>query len=52
MSIIVKALISGIICGAVFTKIKLPLPAPPTISGIAGIGGIYLGYILMKFLKF
>lgn len=37
------ALLSGAIVGILFSIIKLPLPAPPVISGIAGIFGIYLG---------
>ena len=37
------ALMAGLIVGFVFSLIKLPLPAPPMLAGIAGIFGIYLG---------
>ena len=40
---IVMALATGILVGVIFSMIKLPLPAPPVLSGIVGILGIYLG---------
>ena len=43
MSEILLALFAGALVGIVFSMIKLPLPAPPVLSGIAGIVGIYLG---------
>jgi len=43
MKLTLIALITGIITGGVFTLAKLPLPAPPTIAGIAGIVGIFAG---------
>jgi XapX domain-containing protein len=46
MIILFKALATGMVVGAVFALMDLPIPAPPTIIGIAGIFGIFLGYIL------
>jgi XapX domain-containing protein len=43
MITILLALLAGMILGAIFTAIKLPLPAPPTLAGIMGIVGIFLG---------
>lgn len=43
MTEIIIALFTGAIVGVVFSILKLPLPAPPVLSGIAGIFGIYLG---------
>ncbi|MGJ9384827.1 XapX domain-containing protein [Salipaludibacillus sp. CF4.18] len=43
------AIVSGIIVGFVFGLVKLPIPAPPALSGIAGILGIYLGFKLYLF---
>lgn len=43
MTEVLLALLAGAIVGIVFSVIKLPLPAPPVLSGIAGIVGIYLG---------
>lgn len=43
MTEVLLALFAGAIVGVLFSLIKLPLPAPPVLSGIAGIVGIYLG---------
>lgn len=43
---------AGLIIGIIFKVLKLPLPAPPVLSGILGIVGIYAGGKLMElFLK-
>lgn len=44
----VYTLLTGIIVGAVFSYFKLPIPAPPTLSGILGIIGLFLGYVLIN----
>ncbi|WP_035025823.1 XapX domain-containing protein [Enterovibrio calviensis] len=43
MSEVLLAVVAGAVVGFFFSAIKLPLPAPPVISGIMGIVGIYLG---------
>ncbi|WDE14041.1 XapX domain-containing protein [Thalassomonas haliotis] len=43
MTEILIALTAGTIIGIVFSLLKLPIPAPQAISGVAGILGIYLG---------
>jgi XapX domain-containing protein len=43
VKIAMMALLTGIVTGSIFTWAKLPLPAPPTLAGIAGIIGIFLG---------
>lgn len=48
MKIELIALLIGIVTGGVFTLFKLPLPAPPTMSGILGIVGIFLGSKLVQ----
>ncbi|MTI80632.1 MAG: DUF1427 family protein [Firmicutes bacterium] len=40
------ALITGLIVGVIFARFKLPIPAPPTLAGVTGIVGIFLGYLL------
>jgi XapX domain-containing protein len=45
---IVLSLITGFIAGAVFSLLKLPVPAPPTLPGLAGIVGIFLGFTVVK----
>jgi len=48
MKIAILSLISGIICGALFSLVKLPIPAPPSIAGLLGIIGIVIGYYLVR----
>tara|TARA_B110000467_G_C18164960_1_gene391837 strand:+ start:593 stop:763 length:171 start_codon:yes stop_codon:yes gene_type:complete len=43
MTEILAALATGMLVGIIFSLFKLPLPAPPVLSGIVGIFGIYLG---------
>ncbi|GIM45780.1 XapX domain protein [Collibacillus ludicampi] len=45
------SLLTGIIVGVIFTMFKLPLPAPPVLSGILGIVGIWLGSVLFRWLS-
>jgi len=47
----VYALLAGLGVGVFFSLLRLPIPAPPTISGILGIVGVYLGYILINYFK-
>jgi XapX domain-containing protein len=37
-----------LIVGSLFSFIDLPIPAPPTLAGVMGIVGIYLGYYLVN----
>ena len=49
---ILKAFAVGIVIGAIFTFLKLPIPAPGVLVGVIGIFGIYLGMVIIKiFLK-
>lgn len=41
------ALLTGLIAGATFAFFRVPIPAPPTVSGLLGIVGIYLGFKLV-----
>lgn len=51
MNEILIAFISGAFVGILFSVIKLPLPAPPVLSGIVGIFGIYMGGLLYSWLS-
>lgn len=44
LSIALLALLTGLVTGAVFGFLQVPIPAPPEIPGVLGIVGIYLGY--------
>lgn len=50
MDLILKAVIVGGLVGAICTKLDLPLPAPNSFVGVAGIIGIYAGYIITNYL--
>ncbi|MFB6206200.1 MAG: XapX domain-containing protein [Haloglomus sp.] len=42
------ALLTGLLTGALFSYLQVPIPAPPNVAGILGIVGIYLGYKLVE----
>jgi len=48
-SITVFALLTGLITGALFAFLRIPIPAPPELPGIMGIVGIYFGYKLIRY---
>lgn len=43
------ALVTGFLTGAVFRFLSIPIPAPPNVSGVLGIVGIYLGYVVLDY---
>lgn len=43
----VLALLTGLLTGALFRFLNIPIPAPPELPGIMGIVGIYVGYKLI-----
>lgn len=43
------SLLTGAVLWAVFTLLKLPLPAPGALAGIVGIVWIYLWYVLVNY---
>ncbi|HZG73309.1 MAG TPA: XapX domain-containing protein [Chondromyces sp.] len=45
------ALICGFIVGFLFALLRLPIPAPPALAGVAGIIGIYLGFKAIGWLQ-
>lgn len=51
MKLEIVALVVGIVTGAVFSLSKLPLPAPPTMAGIAGIVGIFAGAKIVEYAR-
>jgi len=44
------ALITGLIVGLIFSFLRLPVPAPNVLPGVAGIVGIYLGGVIYDYL--
>tara|TARA_B100001113_G_C20609679_1_gene405521 strand:- start:39 stop:209 length:171 start_codon:yes stop_codon:yes gene_type:complete len=41
---IIISIMTGFSVGFLFSCFKLPIPAPLTLAGVAGILGIYLGF--------
>lgn len=50
MKEVILSLLAGVVVGVVFKIIKLPLPAPPVLSGILGIVGIYIGGLFADYI--
>ena len=48
---ILKSLLTGMTVGVLFALLKLPIPAPLVFSGIVGIFGIWLGFILINYFR-
>jgi XapX domain-containing protein len=48
---VVLATVTGLIAGAVFALVDVPIPAPPALAGVMGIFGIYLGFKLVEHLN-
>ncbi|MGD8192395.1 XapX domain-containing protein [Brevibacillus ginsengisoli] len=49
---VMKSLGVGLIFGVLVSLFRLPLPAPPTLAGVMGIVGVYLGYVIVsQFMK-
>ena len=45
---IIYSVATGFVVGGIFTLLKFPIPAPPTFQGIAGIVGVWLGFVTLK----
>jgi XapX domain-containing protein len=45
------ALGAGLSVGLLFSWLKIPLPAPPTLTGIIGAAGVFLGSVLFGVLS-
>ena len=41
---VLLALVTGVVAGAVFAALEVPIPAPPHVAGVVGIVGLYLGF--------
>ena len=50
MKEIVLSIIAGIVVGILFRFLKLPLPAPPVLTGVLGIFGVYFGGVIAEWL--
>ncbi len=46
----ILSLLVGITVGAIFTAVKLPIPAPDALSGVLGVAGIFIGKKIVELL--
>ncbi len=46
---ILESLGTGLAVGVVFSVLKLSIPAPTAWAGMAGVAGIFLGYVLVQY---
>ncbi|MFC3476610.1 XapX domain-containing protein [Halobacterium litoreum] len=44
---VVLATLAGLTVGAFFAFLRIPVPAPPSLAGVMGIVGVWLGYRLV-----
>ncbi len=42
------SILTGLVTGIVFSLLKFPLPAPPTLPGFMGIFGVWFGAFIVK----
>lgn len=49
-TLIALSMLTGLLTGALFRYLQIPIPAPPNLAGVLGIVGIYLGYRLVGYL--
>jgi XapX domain-containing protein len=45
---VLQALVIGGMVGAVFVIAGVPIPAPPSVAGVAGILGLTLSFMFLK----
>ncbi|WP_336038207.1 XapX domain-containing protein [Halobacterium yunchengense] len=50
VAFVVAATLTGVLVGAVFASLRIPIPAPPSLAGVMGIVGIWAGYRLVRHL--
>ena len=43
MGTVLLALLSGLLVGVLFSLLKLPVPVPPTLAGVMGVVGMFIG---------
>ena len=50
MKEVIMATLTGLAVGVLFSFLKLPLPAPPTLAGLMGIVGMFVGFVIMNYI--
>lgn len=50
MKEVLLSLLAGLVVGILFKFLRLPLPAPPVLTGVMGVFGVYLGGVVADWL--
>ncbi len=45
---VLLAFVAGTVTGSLFAYLQVPVPAPPTVAGMMGIVGVFLGYRIVN----
>ncbi len=48
LTVTILALLTGLLAGALFSYLHIPIPAPAELPGVMGIVGIYVGYKIVQ----
>ncbi|MUK88600.1 DUF1427 family protein [Ornithinibacillus sp. L9] len=48
LKLTIQSFLAGIVLGAIFSLLNLPIPAPPNLAGITGIVGIFVGFLIIN----
>jgi XapX domain len=51
MAVMLIALVVGVVIGAIFKALKLPVPVPHDFAGIVGVMGMFLGSALIDLIS-
>jgi XapX domain-containing protein len=50
MKELVLSIVAGMAVGILFRFLKLPLPAPPVLSAVLGVFGVYFGGVVAEWI--
>jgi XapX domain-containing protein len=48
---LILSFVTGGIVGVIFSAVKLPVPAPLVLEGVAGVAGITIGYMVVEIVR-
>nr|WP_263326141.1 DUF1427 family protein [Neobacillus sp. Marseille-Q6967] len=50
MKELILSIVAGMAVGILFRFLKLPLPAPPVLSAVLGVFGVYFGGVVAEWI--
>ncbi|SHG49929.1 XapX domain-containing protein [Ornithinibacillus halophilus] len=48
MKLTVQTFLAGVVLGAIFSLLNLQIPAPPTLAGVMGVVGTFIGFVIIQ----